>query len=367
MNLLRYVETNKETFETSPLNKLDVLCFVWATYSNLTSIASRFPLSFPEFSKEPICDELELLHESFVPATSARLFRSMLASPRYQNCSFIGYDHVKDEDKDIQFGAIAFQADGRIIVVFEGTDLSYVGWKEDCVMSYSDSIGSYPLAMSFLNQIMERFEGNVILAGHSKGGNVAAYLLANVADDSRIEKTYSFEGPGFRNPDVFAAFPERAAKLEKYIPHSSVVGILLNNETEARIVKSRSVAVLQHNALKWVIRDGDFVYLSKRTVSSRFIDKTANEWIAGLSEEERERFVGLLFSTLDQTKVNSFGQLVYDIAHELPLLHRAYKGLNAEDRAFFRRVIRALGRQALATTFSKKRAKPPLIIEKPSE
>ena len=367
MNLLRYVETNKETFETSPINKLDVLCFVWATYSNLTSIAPRFPLSFPDFAKEPICDELELLHESFVPETSARLFRSMLASPRYQNCSFLGYDHVKDQDKDIQFGAIAFQADGKIVVVFEGTDLSYVGWKEDCVMSYSDSIGSYPLAMRFLKQMMERFEGNVILAGHSKGGNIAAYLLANIADDSRIEKAYSFEGPGFRNPDVFAPFPERAAKLEKFIPHSSVVGVLLNNETEARIVKSRSIAVLQHNALKWVIRDGDFVYLSKRTVSSRFVDKTANEWIARLSDEERERFVNLLFSALNQTEVSSFGQLVYDIAHELPLLYRAYKGLNEEDRAFFRRVIRALGKQALATTFSKKRAKPALKIEKPSE
>ncbi len=354
MNLLRYIAIHKKTFEEDPLNKLDVLGFVWTTYFNMEEVQSAFPMTLNEFGKLPYCADLELYHESFVPRTSSTLFRRMVASPRYGRCEILHYKRLCDGEKKIQFGALAFRADGKLIVVFEGTDMSYVGWKEDCMMAYSDTIGSYPIAMDFLRKILRDYEGEVILAGHSKGGNIAAYLLATIEDDSRIVKVYSYEGAGFRNPNVFADHPERIKKLEKYIPHSAVVGVIFNNETEVRIVKSRSVSVLQHNALKWVIHDGDFVYMNKLTVSSRFIDKTANEWIQGLNYEERERFVGLLFQTLDQTGTGDFGSLIWYFARELPTLYHAYRSLNAEDRAFFRRVLRALGKQALLTVGEKK-------------
>lgn len=358
MNLLRYIETNKKSFSEDPINKLDVLSLTWATYFNMSGVASTFPVSFPEFASDPYCRDLEIYHESFVPKTSAILFRRTLSSPRFKDCVLLAYDQVKDAEKDIQFGAIAFQAGGKIVVAFEGTDLSYVGWKEDCIISYSDSIGSYPLALSFLRSIMAKYEGPVILAGHSKGGNIAAYLLSAVKDDARIEKVYSYEGPGFRNPNVFSAHPERAKKLEKFVPQSAVVGILLNNEAEARIVKSRSVAVLQHNALKWVIKDEDFVYLQKRTISSRFVDKTANEWLNGLKEEERERFVGILFDSLEQTDARGFGQLVSHLANELPALYHAFHSLSPADRAFVRRVLRSLAKQALRSAHPKKKGLP---------
>ena len=347
MNLIRYVKTNFTPFQELALNKLDVLAFVWTSYFNMASLVSKMPLRLGELKGDPYLGNLEKLHESFVPKTSSSLFRSMVISPRYRDAKILAYRKVSDEGKAIQFGAIAYEAAGHLIVVFEGTDLSYVGWKEDCIMSYSDTIGSYPLAERFLEEAMKLSSYPVIIAGHSKGGNVAAYLLTSAEDDSRIERVYSFEGPGFRNPNVFAAHPERVAKLEKYIPHSSVVGVLLNNEAETRIVKSRSVAVLQHNALKWVIHDNDFIYLSKRTISSRFIDKTANAWIAGLTSEERERFVQLFFGALNQTDTMGFGQLAMRIGKELPLLFKAFRSLSPGDKEFLRRVLRRFGDQAL--------------------
>ena len=349
MHLNQYVSSTTATLEDLPLSKIDVLALTWLTYFDMRPIADRLPLSFAELKDDPYAAELEQKHESFIPNICANMFRTMMVNPRYRDFRIIAYQHQVDASISLQFGALAIDTGKQIVVAYEGTDLSFNGWKEDCIMSYSDSIASYPLAKGFLEEVLRITDRPLILAGHSKGGNVAAYCLATYEDDSRIEAAYSFEGPGFHNPQIFAAYPERTAKLQKFIPQSAVVGVMLCNEAQVRIVRSDSVGVFQHNAFKWIIKEGDFVYLAKTTASSRYIDRAVNGWIDSLTETERAHFVDLCFDGLQRTKVKRFPELLQNIFKEMPALRENYMNLGKEDKAFIKRAIRSLAQSAFFT------------------
>lgn len=343
MDILTYIKRNKASFEELPFNYLDALAFTWLTYFDMPEVVGKVPMEFRHWPDNPMFDKIETYHRSFVPKQSANLLRAIVASPRYQEAKLIDYAYVSDRKSALQFGAIAFDVGGKTLIAFEGTDLTYAGWREDCEMSYSDSIASYPRALSFINRISEKTIGPIILSGHSKGGNVATYCLATIEDDSRIEAVYSYEGPGFHSKDVFVDHPERNQKVVKFIPHNAVVGILLNDELNSRIVKTYTVGILQHNALKWVIKDNDFVYLKKRTMTSHFIDRSVNSWIESLPEKDKRRFSKLFFEYVEAFGPDEFDELYHKFFFHVPALLRAYGSLSDDDRQFFNGVIKKLG------------------------
>ena len=349
MFLGRYVNTKKETFDEVPVTKIDVLAITWLTYFDMRELSDRLPMSFAALKSDPYSALLESKHESFIPKTCATMFRAMMDSPRYRDCVLLDYEHLTDADRAVQFGALAVEMGGYVVIAFEGTDLSFVGWKEDFIMSYSDSIASYPLAERFIEKVLSSTQKPIILTGHSKGGNIAAYCLATAESDERIVAAYSFEGPGFHNPAIFANHPERAEKLHKFIPQSSIVGVLLSNETQVHIVRSTSVGIFQHNAFKWVIQDDDFVYMQKTTASSKSIDNAINGWLASLNDEDRKRFVDICFDTLDQSKARSLPYLVKHLFSEIPSLRVAYRNLGSEDKDFMKRTSRQLAKRIVSS------------------
>ena len=339
MALLRYIRNKKETFDESPVNQLDVLAFTWLTYFDLRPLDSHLPVRIGDLKGTDFDKNLEKLHQTWVPSISAKLFRAMMDSPRYRDAEIIRNEETSDVPGVYQFGAIAVRAGGKVIVAYEGTDLSAIGWREDCVMSYSDKIGSYPIADRFYEEVTAATTEPIIISGHSKGGNVAVYVAAKTADASRVEKVYSYDGPGFHNSDVFAEHPEREALVTKYIPQGSIVGILLNSNAHCTIVRSYSIGVFQHNAIKWSIEGDDFIHVDKLSLSSRFLDAAANQWISELAPEEKARFVELLFGPLGDQKI-SMSTLFKDLARSAPALALAFRDMAKEDRRFMFLVIK---------------------------
>ena len=371
MDILGYVRSNKSSFEELPFNHLDALAFTWLTYFDMPEVVGKVPLEFSRWPENPLFSKIETFHRSFVPKTSANLVRLMVASPRYKDARLIDFAYVSDRKAALQFGAIAFEVAGKVLIAFEGTDLTYAGWREDCEMAYSDTIASYPRALSFIKRVSSKTTGPIVLSGHSKGGNVATYCLAVVEDDSRIEAVYSYEGPGFHTKDIFAQHPERSVKLFKYVPHNAVVGILLNDESNLRIVKTYTVGILQHNALRWVIKNNDFVYLKKRSMTSHFIDRSVNSWIESLPEKDKRRFSKLFFEYLEAFGPDEFDELYKKFFFHVPALFRAYGNLSDDDRTFFNGVIKKLGAHFVATIKEnrrlrlEKKAKPAPKSKKP--
>lgn len=349
MELLGYLKSNRKSFQEEAINHLDVLALTWITYFDMPKLVDHLPISIQEWKQEEIFHKIAAYHRSFVPKSSAKVIFEIASSPRFESLEVLDFHYQNDLKKKLQFGVIAYRLGEHIVIAFEGTDLSYAGWREDLEMAYRDSIASYPLAMSFIERIEKEYEGPIILSGHSKGGNIVSYCLAMMEDDSRIEKVYSYEGPGFHFKGIFKKHPERESKLVKFVPHTAFVGILLNDDSKVHIVKANAVGILQHNALKWEIKNNDFVYYEKRSLSSRFIGVSINRWIDSLTEEERQRFITLVLDNVEAFGPDEFEELYKRFIYYVPALSRAYGNLSKEDKAFFKMVMGRLRLQMRKT------------------
>lgn len=368
MNAIKFITKTQATLSETPLNPLDVLGFTWLTYFDMSGVQNQIPLDLHKLKDSDFYKHLERLHQTFLPSASAKIGRALIDSPRYEGAMLVGYQENYVPEKSIQFGAIAAIFADRLIVAFEGTDLSLTGWKEDFIMSYQDTIPSYPLAEEFLTKVMADYPGyKVILAGHSKGGNIAAYLLATIKDDSRIDVVYSYEGPGFHDRHIFDAHPERRAKLQRYIPQGAIVGIMLNSTEDTIVVKSPSIGVFQHNPLKWKVdKDYQFVRLKKLSWSSRYLKRTANAWIDGLTDEDKKKFTEMLFGSLGDGRGHIY-EILRNIFKAFPAAHNAYKNLSKEDRKFFWKTLGKFPKKAwmvfVEWLTKKPRNAPPKKIE----
>ena len=194
---------------------------------------------------------------------------------------------------------------------------------------------------------MKQYDEKIVLCGHSKGGNVATYLLSQLEDASRIEHVYSFDGPGFRIQGLFENKEDRLEKFTKIIPQSSIVGVLFSNETDVKIVKSRSAMIVQHIPLIWVVKDNDFIYLKKRTLSSRYLEKSINSWIESLNDQERQRFTEIVFGELDKLDPQDFISFFKKIFKQIKPVYEAYLGLDMDDKKLLFRVYFKLVRNMI--------------------
>ena len=347
MNILGYLKKNQDTFSKTPFNVADVLLFAWVSYFDFLPIKELLPLPIKEFANIPYYKQDGPYLSSFFPKFSRKFMRHMTASERFKDVELIDCDYILDKKNTAQFAVIAVRIDKIILIAIRGTDPSYTGWREDFVLSYKDRIHSYSLAESFVKRIIENHKGKVILCGHSKGGNVCTYLLSQLEDVSRIEHVYSFDGPGFRIKGLFKGKEDRLAKFTKFIPQSSFVGVLFSNETDVKIIKSGSVMLLQHNPFVWVIKNNDFVYLKKRTLSSKYLERAINSWIDSLDEEERKRFTEIIFDELDKFDAYDLTIFFKKLPLQIGPVYQAYRSLNKNDKKLVNRVMRQLVKNLL--------------------
>ena len=347
MNIYGYIKEETRTFSEKQFNAVDALVFAWLAYFDFETIKELYPLPLKAIKDIPYYQKLGPYYAAVMARPSKKIMMAMSNSPRFQNVEILESFSLSDKKLNVQFGAIAVRFGNQIVVGFRGTDLSYTGWREDFTLSFKDSIHSYSLAMSFLGNIIQKYQENIILCGHSKGGHLCTYLLSEVEDDSRIDIVYSFDGPGFRTVDLFKGKEERLKKFIKIIPQSSFVGVLFSNETEMLIIKSRNVMLLQHNPLEWLVKNGDFIYLKKRAFSSKYLEKAVNSWINSLDEKERERFTEIVFGELDKLEAKDFKAFFLGIFKQIKPLYKAYRHLEKEDKKLLFHVMKKLVRNLI--------------------
>ena len=347
MHVYGYLKKNQSTFDVVPFNVVDTLAITWMAYFDFAKIKKKLPLTIKEIESIPYYKKLEPYESSFIPKYSRKFMHAMAISPRFQNAELLDFECILDKNNSAQFCVIAVRLAGLIVISFKGTDDSYTGWREDFELSYKSVITSYSLAEAFVKNILAKYDENVVLCGHSKGGNVATYLLSQLEDDSRIEHVYSFDGPGFRIQGLFEGKEDRLERFTKIIPQSSIVGVLFSNETDVKIIKSRSAMIVQHIPLIWVVKDNDFIYLKKRTLSSRYLEKSLNSWIESLNDEERQRFTEIVFGELDKLDPQDFISFFKKIFKQIKPVYEAYLGLDMDDKKLHFRVYFKLVRNMI--------------------
>ena len=343
MNMIGYIKKYEETFKKSPANIVDALLMSWVAYFDFSYVKDQLPLKFEDFQYINEYKKLDPYISSYVARYSRRFLRLMYNSPRFKNAELVATDYILDKKNDTQFAVIAVKCENDIIVAVRGTDPNYTGWKEDFQMSFKDKIHSYSHMDAFIKRLTKKYrKEKLILCGHSKGGNVCTYTLSQIEDDSHISKVYSFDGPGFRAKGLFKGKEERLEKYTKIVPQSSVVGVLFSNETDIKIIKSRSLLLMQHNPFEWVIKNNDFVCVKKRTISSRYLEQSLNYWIESLNEKDRERFTEIIFGELDNFKTQDITTFFKTLLLQVGPIWKAYRGLDKEDKKVVNRVVKRL-------------------------
>lgn len=368
-NIVSYAEENLDSLAARPFCGVDSLILSWLSYYHL-------PPEVPSLHNWVGIPLRDLFRAETFPRlfrgvwdkeNSRRLLTALAASPRFRDIRVMGFTEQTDPGREKQFAALTVRlAPNLTYVAFRGTDNSLVGWKEDFNMAFRHPVPSQTEAARYLADAAAHCPGDLLVGGHSKGGNLAVYAAATVSPQiqARIRKVYSHDGPGFLETFLQSlGFLAIASKIEKTLPQSSIVGLLLDHREDCQVVRSSRLSFLQHDPFSWVLEGTDFSY-DQLTADAKYWDRTLDDWLRRLSEEERERFVEALYSILTSVDITDFAQFRDGWQKNLPALMHAAANLDPDTRTFLFRIIRELASVGLHNFPEFFRAHPNLPAQK---
>ena len=281
-----------------------------------------------------------------VNAHRLKLLSYLSSFKRYKHIKALGFANDVSLDSQKQFAAITYQIRPKeYLVVFRGTDDSIIGWKEDFHLTYMKEIPAQLAARDYLKEVLDKLDGKVWLAGHSKGGNLATYAACHVETSiqDRVQKVYSFDAPGLhssiRNSDNFKAIE---GKILSIIPENSIVGMMLETPETDLVVKSKTFGLLQHLMVSWEIEGDQFKVVPKVTEDSIQVDQTLKTWTANLSEEELRDFFDLFFGLFIEADIHRFGDITVDTPGKIQKLIENRRNLTPEQATMMDRLSRQL-------------------------
>ena len=231
-----------------------------------------------------------------------RLLQALAAAPRFARLELCACADRFVPREETQFAALTvLLGDGSAYLAFRGTDGTLVGWKEDFNLSFLDVVPAQLEAAGYVQAAAMSFPGPLRLGGHSKGGNlaVAGGALSTLKTRDRIESVWSFDGPGLNS--YLMGRPgcqELLTRVRSFVPKSSVVGLLLAHEEPHTVVDSDQEGLFQHDPYSWQVQGPGFVRLEEVDPGSRLIDRTLKNWLAGLTNAQREAVADTLYELL---------------------------------------------------------------------
>ncbi|MBQ3104765.1 MAG: DUF2974 domain-containing protein [Lachnospiraceae bacterium] len=348
-SIVEYVkEYGSYGFEEVPFSEVDGLVLSQFAYLNPEGHVGRLSEQKQNTALRRLAEaEIpELFQSVWYEKDNRRLFRAMCESRRFGGMELNYHACILNEDTQTQFAAMTvFLEKGPTIVLFRGTDTSIVGWKEDFNMAFRRPVTGHRLSTMYLNQVGYRISGRFFVSGHSKGGNFAVYGAMSCASDvrERIEAVYSFDGPGFR-PELLDSrdFEMIRERIRKYMPRSSIVGMLLQTREEFKLVECGSVGILQHNPFTWKVHKGCLKEAEDIPAAVKLMNHTLNDWIFSREDEELELFVESLYGVITATNAGTLTQLMKEPGRHFPEILGALRNLDEETKEKLKEVMGAL-------------------------
>ena len=253
----------------------------------------------------------------------------------------------------VQFCAATFVlSDGTIVVVFRGTDDTIVGWKEDVDLMTKHGIPSHQLSVDYLKDVCEFFpEGDIIVCGHSKGGNVALYsvLASDRAIRERIKTLYNNEGPGFDTYAWFStpAYKDLLPRYRHFVPTSSMIGMMLAHDNDYEIVKNKHLfGLLQHDITFWKTDGDQLAKADDLNLLGKFADRFFNKFVFGINESQLEAFDKIAESVMiDGIAAAAHGllDLPKNIQSVIKGTGEVYRSLDEQDKDVLREYMSSTG------------------------
>lgn len=295
------------SFSVTPFNTVDALILSELTYFNFDNYVPQ------DFVSEPVTVAKACEGDVLVPlpnyCTEEDLVMQELVrtSERFGNIRITGFRNVIDEEQNMQFCAMTFLVDKKITVVaFRGTDNSLVGWKENMDLAYHDEVPAQREAVKYLKEAAAAISGPLYVCGHSKGGNLAVYSSAFCTKKikARIKQIYNFDGPGFNEVVIEnEKLSDITDRVSTFVPQDSLIGLLLEHKEAYNVIHSKgSNGFTQHDLSTWCVTPFDIEREEKITKSGEANRENISEWIAGMTRQEKETFIKVLFDLVDEYK-----------------------------------------------------------------
>lgn len=394
-NIIDYAREEQRSFEELPFNEVDALILAQLAYEDIPRLVPalddernmygtfrgrmhHFPMDRHNlrqsakallrapFSAITLKQMDEVLHDgadsacqhqvhaaNFTdPAIMHSFVRTVAANSRFSGLRVGAFAERFDTDEQTQTAALTFLLpDGTLVLSFRGTDDSLVGWKEDFNMAFQYPVPAQRMAADYICAVAKLWPGDMILTGHSKGGNSAVYAAMNAPAKirKRITAVYSLDGPGFPEHVVTSEpYLSTVSKVHKIVPDSSIIGMVLETPEPCVVVKADCEGLMQHFAFAWQV-DGDaFVRVDDIAPSSHEFNSSFNRWMTGLSREEREHAVDALFQVIHASGATTFSGLIASMPLSLPSMIGAIVGLTPDERKHLMEAMRMLAAAATA-------------------
>lgn len=362
-NILSYVSWRGDlTFSEREFNEVDALIFSVIGYMEWDGIVGEEEVLLGEACKMYLKHHhKKTLDKQYVYSPKIpELMRQLHKSKRYKDIILKHYISRKNEEIEVQFAAVTIIVGSIRYIAYRGTDSTILGWKEDLNMTYLDEVPSQRMAREYLLKVAKDIKEasllpffkkkapQLILGGHSKGGNLAMYAaICEKALCPQINKVYNFDGPGFRS-----GFYEQnenneiMKKIVTYLPEESIIGRLLVHKEKAIIIQGYELGLMQHDPFCWKCEAKKFAYAKHLSEASDKTIEYIDTLLLSKEDTKKEEFITMLFRVLKDleiTKVSDFSEL--SLKQGISGI-KELSNMSSEDRKMFLDCIKLLWGQA---------------------
>ena len=356
-NIMTYLDWWGEIpFTQVPFNEVDNLIMTQLCFLDFSDIADNDnEVTLAEAAKKYFQSNVgkKISIGMIIPRQVIDLLRKTALSVRFSDIVLSNYVNIIDNEKMLQFAALTAKlCDNTVAVVFRGTDDTLIGWKEDFHLACQTPVPAQIQAVKYLNSVANETEGDMILMGHSKGGNLAIYSAVHVSDEirARIRSIYNNDGPGFNDgtltTDAFLSIQDR---VHSFVPQSSFVGMLLDHDSKYDVVKSSQISLLQHDVFSWEVMGGKLLRTEFSPESKRRND-TISALINSMDCEQRTIMVEAFFRAIQSTNATTLTELFEDKT----ALLKIFRNLSKEDKLIFKDVFRKIREETRKNIFKPK-------------
>lgn len=349
MNIVEYAQTMMDDFAARDFSDVDSLVLSQLAYLQLHGVVPglddlQASVRIADLLKAELIPDL--LHNVRDPEENHQLLLAVGMSPRFRDLRMCGFTDHFDQKEQKQFAAVTFLLNEQnAYVAYRGTDTTLVGWKEDFNMAFISPVPSQLEGVSYLNAVAAGRPHQLMVGGHSKGGNIAVYSAMACKPDhqERISLIFSHDGPGFREEVLKSSNYDRIkSRIHKTLPQFSLVGMLLQQQENYHVVKSSESGIMQHDPFSWVINREGFQYLVGITDGAEHIDTVINQWLVTLDDQKRERFISALFQVFESTGIVNFSDFTEERHKKAIIAMENIREIDAETKRFVFDTLKSL-------------------------
>ena len=352
--MLNYLKENGQiSLADVPLNDADWLIFAQLAYLDFAGARSGVLL------REAVAHAAvqESSHETeerfpFQKRDDQRLCRLLMGAKRYESIRFEAFASIYNPEEETQFAVLILTMLPNVrMVIFRGTDNTLAGWKEDFNLAFMPQVPAQALALEWAARAAEETD-QLILAGHSKGGHLALYAAVGLEEavQRKLRWAISLDGPGLTKEQVQSAGYARVAdKLRLIRPQASLIGQLFYAPASVRVVKSRTISLLQHYPYTWKTQGMDLASAQRPYPGEKLLGEILTEMVDQLPEDVREKFVEAVYGIISQAPAETFTQMLDSWLESAKAIARKLFSTDKETAKLFAKVLSAFLKAAYET------------------